>query len=82
MRAFTDNELIVRIMALDEEDNVDGWIKKWDPLVDAWETAEHIGDCTGHAFSCSRCWYDETKKRVADFRRVLDLPTPPQGDEE
>ena len=70
---MTDEEIAVRIMALDEGDAVDEWVKKWEPMFHSWSQDEHSGDCTKQPWTCSRCVYEETMARVPDYRRLFSI---------
>ena len=76
-RAMTDHEIAVRIMALDEEENIDGWIAKWDPTFADWGKDAHAGDCVKIPMTCLRCTYENTMKRVPDYRRIFNIPQKP-----
>lgn len=74
MKTFTDHEIAVRLMALDEGKNVDAWVKKWDdPTFAEWGKSDHSGDCRKEPWTCLRCLYDEYMGAVPDARRLFCL---------
>lgn len=71
--ALTDHQIAVRLLALDEDQDIDGWIAKWDREFPAWGGEAHSGDCTRQPWTCTRCVYDHQMSRVPEFRRVFGI---------
>lgn len=76
---LTDLELAIRILALEEaepDEDVDGWIEHFNGWFPGAASEQHSGDCTNMCYTCSRCVYEHTMKRVPKYRQVFGCPAP------
>ena len=73
---MSDDEVAILILSLEEDDGdyaswADHWRKHWESFRDQ----DHYGDCTKVPMTCSRCVYEETMKRVPQYREAFNIPT-------
>lgn len=74
---MTDDEIAVRILALDEGERFHEWLAHWAKKWPAMKSETvHSGDCTKQPWSCLVCCADDIRARILDYRRAFLLYAP------